>query len=150
MQHRLLAGLQRAPDGAALDVVVEVAGQQVGQHHGGHEVDGVARLAVDLLGAAHAGARGRRRGPLGGLLLGVVLLLDHHAEPGEGEQEEGEEKERPVRSEEEEEQEERGGQDGGEAVRSEEEEEQEERGGQDGGEAVRSEEEEAEEERGVE
>lgn len=76
MQHRLLPRLHGAFDGRPLDVVVEVAGQQVGQHDGGQQVDGVARLPVDLLRAAG--------GPLGGLLLGVVLLLDDHTEPAGG------------------------------------------------------------------
>lgn len=74
MQHGLLAGLQGALDAGALDVVVEVAGQQVGQHDGGQQVDGVTRQPVDLLAGVAE--------PLGGLLLlRVVLLLDHHAEP---------------------------------------------------------------------
>lgn len=74
VQHGLLAGLQGALDGGALDVVVEVAGQQVGHHDCGQQVDGVTRQPVDLLAGVTE--------PLGGLLLlWVVLLLDHHAEP---------------------------------------------------------------------
>lgn len=83
MQHGLLAWLQGALDGGTLDVVVEVAGQQVGQHQRGQQVDGVAWLPVDLLGAA------RTRYGLGRLLVRVVLFLDHHAEPNRGQKRRG-------------------------------------------------------------
>lgn len=73
MEHGLFARLQRALNGRALDVEVEFTGQKVGQHHGGQQVDGVARLAVDLLAAP--------RIPLCRLLLRVVFFLYHHAEP---------------------------------------------------------------------
>lgn len=73
MQHGLLARLQGALEGGALDVEVEVAGQQVGQHDGGQQVDGVTRQPVDLLA--------RVAQPFSRLLLRVVLLLDHYTEP---------------------------------------------------------------------
>lgn len=73
MKHGLFARLQGASDGRSFDEVVEVTGQQVGQHHRGQQVDGVAGLSIDLLGAA--------RNRLGGLLIWVVLLFDDHTEP---------------------------------------------------------------------
>ena len=73
MKDSLFPRLQGAFDRRSLDVVVEVAGQQVGHYHGGQQVDGVARLTVDLLGAT-----GHH---LGRLLVWVVLLFDHHTKP---------------------------------------------------------------------
>ena len=73
MKDSLFPRLHGAFDRRSLDVVVEVAGQQVGHYHGGQQVDGVARLSIDLLRTAS--------NPLGRLLVRVVLLFDHHTKP---------------------------------------------------------------------
>lgn len=73
MKHSLFPRLQGAFDGCPFDIEVEVTGQQVGQYHGGQQVDSVAWLSVNLLSTA--------RNSLGRLLLWVVLFLDDHTEP---------------------------------------------------------------------
>lgn len=76
VKHRLISRLQKAFDVGPFDIEVEVTGQQVGQHHGGQQVDGVTRLPVDILSAA-----GNLR--LCRLLIWKVLLLDDHTESAE-------------------------------------------------------------------
>lgn len=73
MKNSLFARLQSPFNGCSFDIVVEVTGQKVGQHHGGQQVDGVAWLTVYLLATPSI--------PFGGLLLWVVFLLYHHRKP---------------------------------------------------------------------
>lgn len=74
MEHSLFPRPQRAFNGHSFNVVGDVTGEQIGQHHGRQEVDGVAWLSIDLLCAT-------RKVPVGRLLVWIILLFYDHTKP---------------------------------------------------------------------
>lgn len=79
MEHSLFSRLQWAFNGHSFNVVADVTGQQIGQHHGRQKVDRVPWLSIDLLCTA-------RNVFVGRLLVWVVLLFYDHAKPARQEE----------------------------------------------------------------
>lgn len=76
VQDGFLPGFEGPVDRHALDVELQFARQQVTQHHGGQEINGVSRLPENLLGAVGEDARRH--------VVWVVLFLYSHAKPAGG------------------------------------------------------------------
>lgn len=77
MKHSFFPRLKWTFNGGSFNVVVDVTWQQVGQHHCGQQVDGVAWLSIDLLWTA--------RDCFSRLLVWVVLLFNNYTKPAKTE-----------------------------------------------------------------
>lgn len=76
VQDGFLPRFEGPVDGGALDVKLQLAREQVTQHHGGQEINGVSRLAENLFGAVGEDARRH--------VVGIILFLDGHTKSVEG------------------------------------------------------------------